>query len=347
MRYVTRGIGSWVLYFLSLAALFILPFVIATSMGGIWLTNSHFTQHPRLKFSGRCLLRYTTVRGKEKLWTCSDAFNEKLLYGHAELDTLPFFTIYEEDRDSDGSVDCVTIVLGLPVNSLGSRVENSFPPPDEMDAIERVEFIPEFIYEIIHPSIHLNMTAAPLIVFQRPGGGHASASGTGGAHTGGPVCASTSGDILFHTTEPLYSWSNVHYAHTYADSPLDAVESIDDVLNVPRFAQKYASRNQSLLFRRYAESAGGASLLPDITYDRVLGEDMDTVGDFTWKLTLRVQDANVPYVSSIPELIKWAWIQYFTIAYVIQWVLWKLRGMLLKSGMIGSTAIFHRGYAPR
>ncbi|KEG12249.1 hypothetical protein DQ04_01861080 [Trypanosoma grayi] len=335
VRYVPRGLGSWLFYIICLLILLVAPVFIGLGMGGFWLDSGYLVRMPYVRFTNRCVLRYTTVLGQEKLWTCSAAFNEEFIHPQEELTVMPFFSIYENDLDTDDHVDSVTIVLSIPINDLGGNI-TGMPEPEETDAIDQVEFLPEFTYEINDYILKVNMTAAPLLTFKRAGQGLASLRG--------PLSALTEGDLVFHTTEPLIASPYVDYTRVYTDSPFDNVDDVEDVRNVPHFAAQYSTRNQSLRFRPYTESVGGHALLRDENYDRVLGEDLGGLGDFTWRVKLRILRAEVSYVPSIQEALKWAWVQYFCIAVILQWLLWNLRGLLVKEGIVGSIAIFHRGW---
>nr|CCC89302.1 conserved hypothetical protein [Trypanosoma congolense IL3000] len=344
VRYATRGFGSWVLYFLSLAALVTLPFVIALPMGGLWTTSQKLSQRPDLKFTGRCLLRYTTLHGEEKLWSCTETINRQVLHGYEELAVVPVFSVHEDRHSADGGVDVVTVTLGLPVSGAGSSTGSTAPPPDTVD---RVEFVPEFLYEIENPSVRVKMTGAPLIVFQRPERPRklttfARRRASAKALDGGRSCALTAGVLAFRAVAPIRSVPHVYNSEAYTKSLFDGVRNVDDIINVPHFAAKYALRNQSLVFERYAESSGGCSLLTEGTYGPVLDNSTGASPNFTWKIVLRVREAEVTYTPSILERIKWGWVQYFAIAYVVQWVLWRLRGMLVKYGLVGSIAVFDR-----
>ncbi|EKG01719.1 hypothetical protein TCSYLVIO_007280 [Trypanosoma cruzi] len=335
VRYIPRGLGSWLFYILCLLAILVAPVFIGLSMRNFWLRSNSFMQMPHVYFTDRCVLRYTTVKGQERLWTCSNEFNEKHINVHEQLAVLPFFSIYEDDRDGDGRVDFVTMILSLPINDVGD-IAKDVTPSDMGDAVFRVDFLPEFFYEFDHHIVTLKMRTAALFSFKRdhwiPG------------TEGGPLSAITEGDLLFHSTEPLIASPNVRYTRTYIDSPFDNVTDVDELLNVPLFASQYTLRNQSLQFKPKLETVGGLALLRDENYNRVLGEDLDALGAFTWRIKLHIQRAEVNYVPSIQEALKWAWVQYFCIAYVLQRLLWWLRGILVKTGVLGSTAFFHRGW---
>ncbi|RNF03178.1 hypothetical protein TraAM80_05912 [Trypanosoma rangeli] len=336
VRYVPRGLGSWLFYLLCLLIILVAPVFIGLAMGNFWPLHGDFTQRPRVHFTDRCVLRYTTVGGQEKLWTCSNTFNEEFIEDQPALAVLPFFSIYEDDHDGDGRVDVVTMVLSLPINALNNGGAEGTSPSKLKDAVFRVDFLPEFFYEVDHYLLKLKMRTAALLSFEGP-----TWVPRGG---GGPLAAITEGDLLFHSTEPLIVSPNVHYTRTYIDSPFDNVTDIDELLNVPLFAGQYTMRNQSVQFKPHVESAGGLALLRDDNYCRAIGEDLDALDDFTWRIRIRIQHAEVKYVPSTQEALKWAWVQYFSIAYILQWLLWRLRGVLVKMGVLSTTAFFHRSW---
>ncbi|ORC89039.1 uncharacterized protein TM35_000142500 [Trypanosoma theileri] len=345
VRYAPRGLASWIFYIFSLLLVLAGPVLIGLAMGNFWLQTNTLVATPDIHFTDRCVVHYTTVRGQDKLWTCSHLFNEEYIYTQSEMAVEPFFSIYEDDRDDNGHVDRVTFVLQLPLNDFNGSLQEGMPVPTEKDAIKRVEFLPEFTYEIKNYILKVRMTAAPLLIFEAAEDCCSSSSSTTTKSTvEGPLCARTEGDLLFHSTEPLSRLPNVHYTNTYMNSPLENVSDVEELQNVPYFASQYTSRNQTVLFKPYSVATGGLSILQDVNYNRVLGEDLGALGDFTWRITMRIQRAEILYTPSIQEALKWAWVQYYCIAVILQFLLWWLRGILVKAGLLGSVAIFHRGW---
>ncbi|EPY31893.1 hypothetical protein STCU_03131 [Strigomonas culicis] len=334
--YFARGMFSLLFLLVCLLSIVGLPFVIGWFMQNFWLENNYFYQKPTMLFTGRAVLRVSTVLGKEYLWTTSDSFNDRFLAG-TEMEVLPFVSV-NADVDEMNRTSMFTFVLSVPVTPVLQRVysdANLTAPAAPLDAIQKVAFLPEFSFVIQHYLIHVNMTAAPLVVYRRP---FDAAVDTSGDYGSSPVCAWTVADMVFHTTTRLTG----QFSYTDdAQSPLEAsMRQPADVYYLEKFARLYSRRRQSVVLRPYVEAAGGPEVLPQEEVTHGLWEDLDTLNAFTWRIQLRVADAFVPYVPSYREVLKWAWVQYFVIAYVIQWLLWKLRGMIVTQGLIDTTAVY-------
>ncbi|KPI88804.1 hypothetical protein ABL78_2119 [Leptomonas seymouri] len=370
VHYAPRGVASWLLYVICILTILVIPFIIGLAMENFWVQTNYFYEMPRVTFTERCALRVSTVLGKEYLWSCSELFNGALL--GTPLHLTPYFAIYEEDKDGDGRNDVMHFLISFPLGKStdGSINDHATPakgvaaPTTVRDAVLDVVFLPEFVYHIKHYLVTVNMTAAALLRYTRlplqrnagsvtttvklksgsvsKGADGDSLSSTVYSWSGAPVCALTKADMLFHSTESLINSPYVSYQHTYTGSPL-AEKTLQpvDLMNLPQFASAYTSRNQSVVLRPYVEAFGGLNLLAqDSTVVRGLWEDLDDLNAFTWYIQLRIPTAEVQYVPSYAEVLKWGWIQYFVIGYAIQWVLWKVCMFLVKAGLINSRATF-------
>lgn len=341
VRYAPRGLVAWLLYVISLLVVLVIPFVIAFMLNNFWLTNNFFFSNPEVHFTGRCVLRVTTVQGRELLWTCSEAFNEEFVFG-TELDVLPFVSLFEDDRDGNGKMDVFSVLLSVPITTFNVSLytnPSDLPVGAVLDAVQEIAFLPEFTYRINSKVQKVNMTAAPLLTYARRGSYHPSQQdNTINAFSAGPVCLLTEADLVFHSNTRLSGKPPA----AYMTSPLrDSLREPADVFNLAQFAQYYTARNQSVTARVFTEAAGGPEVLKSSEHVRGLGDDLDTLNDFTWRITLRIPPAKVFYSPGAGESIKWAWAQYFTIAFVIQWVMWQIRGMIVTMGLIDTNAFYH------
>jgi transmembrane protein 231 len=363
VRYAPRGLAAWLFYVICLLTILVIPFIIGLAMQNFWVETNYFYQMPQVTFTERCALRVSTVLGKEYLWTCSEVFNDALL--GTSLSLTPYFAVYEEDKDGDGKADVVNFLLSFPLgNASDGSVYNASAggvtaPATARDAVIDVVFLPEFVYNIKHYLVKVNMTAAPLLRYtrlplQRTAGtpittsvdvddsSRASLVSSTYAWSSAPVCALTKADMLFHSTESLINSPYVSYQHTYTASPLaELARQPADLINLLQFAGAYTSRNQSVVLRPYVEAFGGLDVLRhDNTVVRGLWDDLEELNAFTWYIQLRIPKAEVQYVPSYAEVLKWGWIQYFVIGYIIQWFLWKVRMIFVKMGLISSRATF-------
>lgn len=339
VTYVPRGLGAIVVYFLLLLIVLVAPAFICFGMQNFWLQTNDFFEMPSISFSGNCALRVTTVLGKEYLWTCSELFNEEHLYG-TPIGILPFFSMYH-DRNTDGKVTDITIVLSVRINELSQSIYDgpiTLPTGETLDAIQEAYFLPEFAYKVNNYLMKVNMTVAPLMHYVRPSEYIPSETDIT-AISSGPLCAITAADMDFYSTELLINSRYVRYTNVYAVSPLSDVTQPAELMNLPVFADAYSSRNQTVVTRVYTQSSGGLSLLGE-EFTRSMLEDLDSLNAFTWRVHLRVLPAHIFYRPSITEALKWAWVQYFSVAFVLQWVLWNVRGMIVTLGLVETRAVY-------
>lgn len=352
VSYKPRGGLSWGIFLVCCLVVLIMPFIIGLAMQNFWIESNVFYQKPTVSFTERCALQFTTVLGQTKLWTCSEIFNQQFLQG-SELAVQPFISIYEDDRDGDGKVDHVQFQITVPVYTYEDVFANDIynasapaPPANtQLDSIDTVMFLPEFDYNISHYLRKVSMTAAPLLVYRRASTYNPQLANSSVNFSAGPVCAITEADMKFYTTEKLINSPYVRYTNAYSFSPfVTNAKETADLVNLGHFAEFYTLRNQSVVVRVTSETEGGLELLhtsdPATNYMGGLFEDLGMLNSFTWRIRLRIPSAEVPYVPSYSEQLKWGWVQYFVIAYLLQWFLWKVRGVLVVMGLIDSTATY-------
>lgn len=361
VAYQPRGLTSWLFFVVSLLIVLVIPVIIGFVTQNFWAENRYFYQSPDVAFTNRCALKVRTLKGRDILWTCNQGFDDTNLAG-TDMGVLPFFSFYEDGTDESGRYSILVFTLSVPLGEVDASVYAANGLDAESvsgtrDAVESVTFLPEFVYRINHYLVKLNMTAAPLLKFTRTAGAAelaelSSTSSTPSAASGGPLCALTEADLLLHTTGRLTGSSYTQYT----GSPLqDSLRQPADVLDLDNFARYYTSRNLSVVPRVFSEVTGGLSLLvqppsfaaltnPDTvassTLARGLWEDLDGLNSFTWKIYLRVLTAQVFHTPSTAESLKWAWVQYLALAYIIQWVLWWLRGVIVTQGLIDTKATY-------
>lgn len=361
VTYLPRGLTAWVFYGICLLVVLIIPVVIGLAMENFWIENNFFYQTPIVHFTNRCALKVTTVRGRELLWTCNEGFNQEQLYGTPQ-GVLPFFSVYEDDRDANGQFSVVSFTISVPVGDVEQSVYAAGGITGDtaaMDAVASVTLLPEFVYRINHYLLRVNMTAAPLLHFVR--GTPLDLTSTpppSSSASFGPLCALTEADMEWHSTTRLINSPYVHYTRVYTSSPLeDRLRQAADIANLDNFARYYTSRNQSVVPRVFSQVEGGLSLLSrppsfsafagnDVVASTTLSrggslwEDLDGLNSFTWKIYLRIPQARIFYVPSYAETLKWGWVQYFVIAYLIQWFMWWVRGLVVCLGLIETKAVY-------
>jgi transmembrane protein 231 len=320
IRYRANSIGARICEMVGLLTVLIIPFVICLSMGNFWLEYSVLTEDPRVTFTERCLLRYTTVSGAERVWACSDSLNQEL-QGDPRY-VVPFISVYEDDHDADGKTDAITFVLQVPLGPGGDSVTPS------SDGIERLEFLPEFDVRIWNYALHMQFKSAPLIALQLSGAGSSQRR-----------VAIVSGELRYDETGLPVADEYHRYDRVYASSLFDAdITDPSHATDVTVMSRLYALQNQSLAFYHKVTSFGDASLLPATGPRGVV--DLDSTELATVVVTLRVVEAVVSYRPGYGEILKWAWVQYFTVAYVIYWFVQWARWIFVKQALINTIAVW-------
>lgn len=319
IRYRANSIGARVCELFGLLVVLIVPFVICLAMGNFWTEYNVLTEMPAVTFTERCLLKYTTVSGAERLWACSDALNQEMMGDPRHV--VPFVSFYEDDHDADGKVDVVTFAFQLPLGTLDASTAAS-------DGIQTFEFLPEFNLKIWNYVIRLEAKTAPFVSLQLAGSG-----------AGNRRVIVVQGELRYDETEILNGNVYYRYDRVYTSSLFDSmIENPAQASDVSSLAGLYALQNQSIAFRQTSVLYGDASLLSS-TGPRSVA-DLGSAETATVVLRMRVVQAQVAYRPGYGEILKWAWVQYFAIAYVIHWVVSWARWLFVKQALINTIAVW-------
>ncbi|CUG65772.1 membrane-associated protein, putative [Bodo saltans] len=320
IRYRANSIGARICEIVGLLTVLIIPFVICLAMGNFWLEYNVLTEDPQITFTERCLLRYTTISGAERVWACSDSLNQEL-QGDPRY-VVPFISVYEDDHDADGKIDMFTFFFQVPLGPGGDSVTPS------TDGIQSFEFLPEFDVRIWNYILHMQFKSAPLISL------HLSAAGTSQRRV-----SVVQGELRYEETSLPVADDYHRYDRVYTSSLFDAdVTDVSQATDVTKLAALYALQNQSIAFRHRTSSFGDASLIPPMGPRAVV--DLDSAEMATVILKLRVVEAEVSYRPGYGEILKWAWVQYFTVAYVIYWFVQWARWLFVKQALINTIAVW-------
>lgn len=315
IRYRANSIGARVCEVVGLLTVLIVPFIICLAMNNFWTQHNVVTERPRITFTERCLLKYTTrASGQEKLWACSDALNEELS-GDPRF-SVPFVSLASSDNDNDNRIDEFTFTFQLDLGVGGSALDD--------DGLILFEFLPEFDVSIWNYAVHLRMLTAPFIVLRD-------------AALDGSRAVVVNGELRYQETDLIQANEYVRYDRVYTSSLFDTIQDVAAASNVGNLAALYAMQNQSIGFRPTAVQFGDASILPSPDSAVI---DFSGANAVTVVLRLRVVDAEVSYRPGYGEILKWAWVQYFTVAYVIHWVVSWGRWLFVKQGLINTIAVW-------
>jgi transmembrane protein 231 len=124
----------------------------------------------------------------------------------------------------------------------------------------------------------------------------------------------------------------------YASTLFTELSDVSTASQVGKLAAEYARQNQSILFDSLVTTYGDLTLLP--TLGPSASVDLDAVDMVTVLIRMRVVEAHVAYRPGPGEIIKWAWVQYFCVAYVIHWVVSGTRWLFVKQALINTIAVW-------
>lgn len=308
-KFRAQGIGSWVLEIVADLSIIILPIIVGFAMGQFWITNNTFIASPSMNYTGRGMLRAVTDTGEEYLWASSAALQDALVGDPRH--THPFVSLLADDGDRDGNADVFRFTIRIPLR-------------DAAHNIVAVQFLPAFNYTVTSDLVDIAMETAPFVAFE----------GANPTHARRLVL---DGSVPYRQLDPVYSSNFYRYDIIYRHSYLDDALDVADLRNVGRYAQRYNARNESTPYEiatayfTNAETATASTVDPD-------GAD----ALFTVSATMRVPPAYVQYVPSLSETLKFAWVQFFTIAYVFQWAFSIIRKIFVKNAFVDTEATFKK-----
>lgn len=316
---------------------------------------------PQTNYTGRAMLKLTTFGGQQYLWSTS-ADVMSTLEGD-ERAVYPFVSLLQDDRDRSGSADTLAWSISVPYGFDGNDASTA---SSDADRIASVEFLPTLQYSLSHPLLYVAQEVAPFVQFHFPPLSGVGALDVNGGHR--PQRLRLDGDLRFVTSAPLESSWWIRYDVAYRRSLLDDVRDGQDVADITTYAAYYATRNESVRFDVAVASQidarldlevdrglmdGGASV-PDVVLNDVIIPASTPVAtaastssmpppprELHVVISMRVLPATVDYVPSLPETLKAAWIQYFCIAFVVQWLYNVcVRRLLVKLALVNTIAIY-------
>jgi len=314
-EYKANSAGAVVLDAVSMLIVLIVPFIICFAMGNFWTQYNVIEVTPTVGFTQRCVARVLYASGAEGFWACSSAVNDALVDDPIAM--YPFFSYAVGDRDANGLADSFTFSLQVPLETV-TVASNA------VDSVVRVDFLPEFWFNVSTYLFHLSMTTAPLVSVTIP--------------NDGSNVALVHGDLNFAQTEIVVSSLYVNYTHAYTGS-LFTQASLNDLINVGSLAGAYARRNQSLDFKPRSIAIGDQSLLQSQDVAAAHFTDFNDARSFQLELRMGVSQAFIQYRPNPGEVLKWGWVQFFCVAYVVHWFMRLLRGFMVKQGMVNTVAV--------
>jgi transmembrane protein 231 len=317
-QFQAAGVNAWCLEAIGLLTVLIIPIVIALAMGQFWIQHNVYYEVPTVTYSGRYMVRAVASDGSEYMWSSSEQLQDALASDPRA--SMPFVAVHTDDADRDGKPDKFNFQF-------------RFPLRDPAHVIDHFEFLPTFTFELSNELIKVNMEGAPF------------AQHTGGAGGGRQASALIlDGTIPFTQVQPIYASYLVRYTNVYKRSYLDTVRDVSEISGMAKIAQRYAARNESLV---YSKSAGYWSNTQQAKARRGTVTTNGTTTtvtspkNFVADVTMRTVPARVDYVPSLAETLKHAWVQYFCIAYVIRWAYGIIRKVVVTQALVNTVALVH------
>lgn len=334
----TRSPGSFLLNLIRVAAIIIIPIVVAFQTSNMWFkTNIFVIENAKTEYTGRYMLRATDSAGNEYFHTSSESVLNQLQSDVRNAD--PIISTLANDVDGDGLLEEFVFSIGIV-----PRFPNT--------PIVRLDFLPSFYYEFSawYPyqiDLTHKMNTAPLVSISVPSTG--SSNSANSVH-------SVEGNLQFTQVKPLDAYYVTSYDSAYLPSLLtdENVGSVSDLRKIDQIARRYAMRNESLRFDVLSSSVVSATdggVDPSIATLLSSAAAMDpasSVGNglFVAQIKMRVIPATVVYSPSPAEVAKWAWIQWFCIGYPIYWVISQIVGILVRGAVVNTMAVFQGRVQP-
>lgn len=329
VTYSPRGTFSLVLY------LFFVMLIGVSSMLICWYTTEFWAYSvvdcgkAKATFDDACGLHVVTVKGKEFFWTCSEVFNtEFLMTTHVFIQ--PFLSIFDDGGQS------MEILLSVPIGDVSARLYTNpedLPINTSLDAVESIAFIPRLRYVANGNHHSVSMEAAPQIRYERsraywPDG----VDNTAQSFSGGPVCVHQ---------EYLVRYSSADYRAKSTTTTCESgmPESVSAILSeFYSFTSACSNPLHALHTDKTVERVGGLELWADDDSTRNIGEDLDQLNAFNWRITLQFPESCMPHTPQTGYSLKWGYIQFITIAWGFQFLYWQLRGIFATNGLIDLNA---------
>lgn len=289
-----------------------------------------------------CALRVSTVQGEIKYWTCTEAFNEAYLMAptsRGSVFTQPFLSFSK--RDEGNQLDIfISVPIGDVVGSIYSTniTENTLPVNTSLDAIESITFIPHLAF-VASGNFHTERTdASPFLTYQRNRGYLPEGiDNTRESFSGGPVAVHQTYLVEYASAKDTSSSSCCKVLQENGrplEPLLSQYFSLTSNCNIP-------SRTLSPV--RIREEVGGLDVLPTWSIgDDMFAMDLDQLQAFNWFISLSFPEACMAHPPQVGYSLKWAYVQFFVLAYGFQFLVWYVRGFLVKGGVVDVTAFSRR-----
>lgn len=340
-RYTANSIGAYLLVLFSYIAVIVAPLAIGFGMGQFWITSNVLVGRPDITYTNRLIVRVETAEGNAMVYVSSPTAMEELenaiIAGENEgaanvlfnfknpldpasselapLSTMyPAVNVFEDDHDSNGIVDGFHFQIAIPMNYSAPQT------------VGRICILPEFNYVFDYPvpSLDIRMTAAPLICLSSPNPTTAFEG------------ARLQGDLVFKASTLPESSDYVRYDRIYAGSLFNEFTA-RELAAVSPIANAYALRNFTLGVEEKSNTFGAYDTLAMASTNI---DPTNTFHQFNLEVSLKVHDSVIRYIPPWYENLKFGWVQYFCIAFIVYYFLDFIKSILVKQAIINTIAIW-------
>lgn len=287
-----------------------------------------------------CALQVSSVSGDTKYWTCSEAFNDEYLKfptSRGSIFVQPYLSVAKSSDGTDLEFFISVPIGDVAVDLYSPNSSLSLPLNTTLDAIESITFIPRLEYKTSGNFHTVTTSATPSFTYLRNRGYLPDGlSNTRESVSGGPVAV--------HQT---YLAEYVSVKDTATSFSCKVQQENGRPLQ-PLLAQYFSLTSncnvssRTLVPTRVREDVGGLEVLPSWSaVDSMTSIDLDQLQAFNWFITISFPTANLQHTPQVGYSLKWAFVQFFVLAYVFQYIFWMLRGLLVKEGAVDVNA-YHR-----
>lgn len=343
VTYAPRGPCTWVVYIFFLLLILVCSAVVCFFTQGFWVNSVVDCGSPSVKLDPEsCALKVFTVQGETKYWTCSTFFNEAYLMSPTSggsIFTLPYLSFY---IDKDGSE--VDIIISVPIGNVSGNIYatdaagGTLPASTALDGIESITFIPRIEYEATGNFHTERVSAAPSFTYDRNRGYLPDGlDNTKESFSGGPVAVHQSYAVQYAPVRGTSSSSSCKALEANG-RPLDPLLS-----NYFSLTSNCNISSRTLLPIRVREDVGGLDVLPTWSTDGSMSTiDLGQLQAFNWFISISFPEACMPHTAQVGYSLKWAYVQFFVLAYAFQVLFWYLRGFLVTGGVVDVNAFSRR-----
>eukprot|EP00995_Heteronema_vittatum_P013695 NODE_994_length_1103_cov_260.309298_g690_i0.p1 GENE.NODE_994_length_1103_cov_260.309298_g690_i0~~NODE_994_length_1103_cov_260.309298_g690_i0.p1 ORF type:complete len:323 (-),score=49.74 NODE_994_length_1103_cov_260.309298_g690_i0:47-1015(-) len=298
-QYFAASGGSTLLDLVGKLLVLIVPFVVAYFTGHFWVKEGRWREQPRVSWPNKAVL---VVRGQPTGTDGEEGFGPV-----DEFSALGTTFVWTSLPKANTFLDSLLVVPHFEVQQ---RDADGDSKTDALDLLLQVPTFQQFEVHSIELLLLLTYELSDLVPLEMETPCYiAYSSATSGS------AFTVEGDLAFRQRNLMY-WPTTKYKYSHFTPA--TVHSIEDIL-LPTLLSKYAARNESTYLQVHSQYWHPAT--PNAAY-------------FELRATIRIGATWYAYLPGPFEALKFAWVQFFVLAYVVSWLVWALKGILVKNAVV-------------